>query len=200
MEPHAMTSGAGRRAAPPAPLRSFFRQFGLPRGRVGALAGRVMARRNREVNRWAVDTLAIAPGERVLDVGCGPGVAISLAARPDTTVAGVDPSDVMVTQARRRNRRAIAAGLVTVDEGAAERLPFPDASFDAVLAVNSLSHWRSRDDGLREVARVLAPGGGSRCFCGSATPRPAAPAARPTASPPISSRGSPTPFAPLVSR
>ena len=95
----------------------------------------------------------------MLDVGCGPGVAIALAARPDATVAGVDPSAVMVAQARRRNRRAIAAGLVTVAEGAAERLPFPDVSFDAVLAVNSLTHWRSRDDGLREVARVLGPGG-----------------------------------------
>jgi SAM-dependent methyltransferase len=141
----------------PRPIAAFFRQFGHPEGRLGALAGRVMARRNGEVNAWAVELLDLQAGEHVLEIGCGPGLALAAAARgPAARVTGVDPSAVMVVQARRRNRRRAH---VTVLEAGAEALPLADASVDAAIAVNSISHWRERDRGLAEVARVLRPGG-----------------------------------------
>jgi ubiquinone/menaquinone biosynthesis C-methylase UbiE len=141
----------------PRPIAGFFRQFGHPEGRLGALAGRVMARRNGEVNAWAVELLEIQAGEHVLEIGCGPGLSLAAAARgPAARITGVDPSAVMVAQARRRNRRATHA---TVVEAGAEALPLADASVDAAIAVNSLSHWRERDRGLAELARVLRPGG-----------------------------------------
>jgi SAM-dependent methyltransferase len=158
-----MTTSHAHEAHVPARARggvvaAFFRQFGHPEGGLGALAGRVMARRNGEVNAWAVELLEIGPAEHVLEIGCGPGLALAAAARgPAARITGVDPSPVMVAQARRRNRRA--AERVTVLEAGAETLPLADASVDCAIAVNSLSHWRSRERGLAELARVLKPGG-----------------------------------------
>jgi ubiquinone/menaquinone biosynthesis C-methylase UbiE len=78
---------------------------------------------------------------------------------PAGRVAGADPSPVMLGQATRRNRAAIAAGRVELHLAAAERLPFADECFDKALALHSLPHWSDTDGGLREVQRVLKPGG-----------------------------------------
>jgi SAM-dependent methyltransferase len=138
----------------PTPLAKLIGQFGHPEGRLGALAGRVMARRNGEVNAWGVDLLEIRAGEHVLELGCGPGLALARAAQtPAARVTGIDPSPVMVRQARRRAKAA------EVVQAGAEALPLRDASVDAAVAVNSLFHWDSRRDGLNELARVLRPGG-----------------------------------------
>jgi ubiquinone/menaquinone biosynthesis C-methylase UbiE len=117
-----------------------------------------MARRNGEVNAWAVELLDIQAREHMLEIGCGPGLALAAAARgPAVRITGVDPSAVMVAQARRRNRRA--PGRLAVLDAGAETLPLADASVDCAIAVNSLSHWGSPERGLAEVARVLKPGG-----------------------------------------
>src|SRR5262245_27936588 len=96
--------------------RSVMSQFRNPHGAGGHVTGWIMGHRssNRSRSRWAVDLLDIKPGERVLEVGCGPGVA--LAAIAERVVGGlgvgVDPSTVMIRQARRRNAAAISAGRV----------------------------------------------------------------------------------------
>src|SRR3954452_19416185 len=91
---------------------SFFKQFGRPKGRLGRIAGISMALRNGEANRWALDLAAVAPADRVLDLGCGPGVGIAEAAARATEgfVAGVDPSPAVVRPAARRERGAGAGG------------------------------------------------------------------------------------------
>jgi ubiquinone/menaquinone biosynthesis C-methylase UbiE len=65
----------------------------------------------------------------------------------------------MLELARRRNRRSVDAGQVVLVEAAANRIPFPDEAFRGVVAVNSMQLWRPLEGSLREVARVLAPGG-----------------------------------------
>jgi ubiquinone/menaquinone biosynthesis C-methylase UbiE len=65
----------------------------------------------------------------------------------------------MMTQARRRNARAIQEGRVDLRQGSVERLPFADAQFDRVLAANSFHHWPNPIANLWEVMRVLKPGG-----------------------------------------
>ena len=73
------------------------RAFGRPRGVLGWLGGRVMARTNREANRWVVDLLGIEAATRALEVGCGPGAGLAEAlAREATFVCGVDPGKVML--------------------------------------------------------------------------------------------------------
>jgi ubiquinone/menaquinone biosynthesis C-methylase UbiE len=136
-------------------------QFGNPRGALGHLAGWVMGRRSSNVrrSRWAVDLLDIQAGDRLLEVGCGPGVAIAAAATPGATVVGVDRSAVMIGQARRRNRRAVRAGGVELHTGRVEDLPAFDEPFDKALAVNTVGHWNDPIGGLTSLRRVLRSGG-----------------------------------------
>jgi len=135
-------------------------QFGGPRGPKGWVAAHVVARLTGEANRWMVDCLAVAGHDRVLDVGCGPGLAVAYAAAISRgPVVGVDASDTMVRHARRRNRAALRRGLVEIHRADAARLPFPDGSFTRVGSLNSLQFWGEPDTGLFELYRVLEPGG-----------------------------------------
>lgn len=136
-------------------------QFAGPRGLAGWFTGRAMARFNVEANRWVVDLLDVGPRDRVLDVGCGPGVAVAEAASRATEgfVAGIDRSRVMVGQAARRNRSAVRAGRVEVRVAEADRLPYPDGRFTKVGSLNSMQFWPDLGAGLRELHRVSAPAG-----------------------------------------
>jgi SAM-dependent methyltransferase len=138
-------------------------QFHRPRGWGGRAAGWIMAQRgsNRERNIWAVGLLDVQPHEHVLEIGFGPGVAIEELARRVSggLVVGVDHSEVMVRQARKRNAAAVRAGRVDLRLGTAEDLPSFDALFDKILAVNSLMFWDDPVARLRELRGILRPGG-----------------------------------------
>jgi ubiquinone/menaquinone biosynthesis C-methylase UbiE len=120
-----------------------------------------MALEHRRIYPFVVDELAVRPADRVLEIGCGSGAAAVIAAERATNgfVAAVDPSPVMVAQARRGLGAAIEAGRAQVVEAAAESLSFEDESFDGVLTIFSLHHWSDRKQGLSEVRQVLRPGG-----------------------------------------
>lgn len=101
------------------------------------------------------------PGMRVLDVGCGTGsLVVELArSRPGVAVSGLDPDPLALARARRKLERA---GLeARLDEGFADAIPHPDASFDRVFSSFMFHHLtREVKEGmLREVRRVLVPGG-----------------------------------------
>ena len=138
-------------------------QFHNPAGPGGRVAGWVMGRRSSNVqrNRWAVELLDIQPTDRVIELGCGPGVAIAALARRAARglVVGVDHSEVMIRQARRRNAAAICAGRVRLIHAPVERLPVTDEPFDAALAVNTATMWPEPTARLREIGRMLGPGG-----------------------------------------
>lgn len=134
-------------------------QFGAPRGPRGWVAAHMVARLTAGANRWMIDCLDVGPGDRVLDVGCGPGLAVAYAAAKDSRVVGVDASRTMVRHADRRNRAAIRQGRVEIRRADAARLPFPDAAFTRVGSLNSLQFWPAPAQGLAELHRVLAPGG-----------------------------------------
>jgi SAM-dependent methyltransferase len=139
----------------------FMNQFAGPRGLGGRLAGRLMARKNGPLNALVVERLELGEEDRLLDVGCGPGLALERAAARATRgfIAGVDVSDVMVRQAARRNRAAIRAGSAEVQRAEAAHLPYPPGRFTRACAVNSARFWPSLAEGLAELHRVLAPGG-----------------------------------------
>jgi SAM-dependent methyltransferase len=138
-------------------------QFHQPTGAVGHVAGWIMGRRSSNVarNRWAVRLLDVQPADRVIELGCGPGVAIAaLATRAIRgLVVGVDHSQVMIGQARRRNRAAIRAGRVRLIHAPVESLSISDGPFNAALAVNTVGMWPDPAARLRELARLLRPGG-----------------------------------------
>lgn len=114
-----------------------------------------------ELSRYVVDDLAegIEPAGTLLDVGCGGGHLLAwLAAEyPQARLTGVDLSPEQV--ARARARTAQFGGRVDVREGSALELPFAAGSFDAVVSVASIKHWPDPLQGLREIVRVLRPGG-----------------------------------------
>ncbi|MGH3318695.1 MAG: class I SAM-dependent methyltransferase [Streptosporangiaceae bacterium] len=135
--------------------------FAIPQGALGGLAGRIMARGNEEQQHEVLGLFDVRPGQRVLEVGHGPGHLVRLLLKRTGAglVAGVDPSQTMLAQAQRANRVAVRAGRADLRQGTADRLPFDDASFDHVVSVNSCQIWPDLTAGLREAHRVLRPGG-----------------------------------------
>jgi demethylmenaquinone methyltransferase/2-methoxy-6-polyprenyl-1,4-benzoquinol methylase len=113
--------------------------------------------------RWRralVKALAPAAGERVLDVATGTGmVAAELLARADCSVVGIDQSPEMLAAARARFAGSREGERVELIEGQAEALPFPDQSFDALTLTYLLRYVDDPRATMRELARVLRPGG-----------------------------------------
>jgi cyclopropane fatty-acyl-phospholipid synthase-like methyltransferase len=104
---------------------------------------------------WAAvaEALAVAPGMRLLDVGCGAGGFLSLAAARGAEVSGLDADAAAVARARQRVPTA------DVRTGVMEDLPWTDAGFDAVVGFNAFQYARDIDLALGEALRVLRPGG-----------------------------------------
>jgi ubiquinone/menaquinone biosynthesis C-methylase UbiE len=103
----------------------------------------------------------IQPSDQVLEIGFGPGQAIQEVAKLTRRglVTGIDLSEVMVSQASKRNAAAIRAGHVMLQQGAESPLPFEDDKFNKAFAVNSIQFWSRPIEGLQEIRRVLKPGG-----------------------------------------
>jgi SAM-dependent methyltransferase len=131
------------------------------RGLLGRLIAFIMARETWSQNLRVMDALSIEPVDHVLDIGCGHGRSLTeLAVRaPQGQVVGVDPSELMVEIAKKQNRRLIESARVDVMHSGAESLPFPDGMFDKVQCVHVLYFWKDIETSLREIARVLKPGG-----------------------------------------
>ena len=134
--------------------------------KAGDLAGR-LERRARAADEVAardayLGLLEIADGERVLDVGCGSGAVTRDIARRvggGGLAIGLDQSPALLSVARQLAQEAGLADRVEFREGSALALPFPDRSFDVVVAVTVLSHVPGGDAAIPGLARVLRPGG-----------------------------------------
>jgi ubiquinone/menaquinone biosynthesis C-methylase UbiE len=108
------------------------------------------------VHQAVLDLAAPLPSPaHVLDVGCGTGRLLRAAETrwPEAQLIGVDPAQGMVDEARRLTPGA------TIQRGLAEELPLSDASIDLAFSTISSHHWRDPAGGIREIARVLRPGG-----------------------------------------
>jgi ubiquinone/menaquinone biosynthesis C-methylase UbiE len=114
----------------------------------------------QDSKRLLLQRLALAPGEAVLDVGCGPGIdvfdMVDLVG-PAGRLVGLDASEVMVAEARRRAEAVPIP--ITFEVGDVQALPFPNGTFDVCRAERLLMHILDAERALAEMVRVTRPGG-----------------------------------------
>jgi len=124
--------------------------------RAGSYESGFTSRWRDPVQRGSLAELDLRAADRVLDVGCGTGAGSRAAAATAANVVGIDLSPEMIRQAV-----GLAAGIENVrfEVADAERLPFGDREFTAVLCSNALHHYPDPARAVAEMARVLAPGG-----------------------------------------
>jgi len=110
---------------------------------------------------WGLEHISIENHHTILDVGCGGGRTVGKLAAIATQgkVYGVDYSDESVAATKRTNARWIDLGRVQIGHGSVSQLPFPDGMFDLVTAVETHFWWPNLPGDIREVFRVLKPGG-----------------------------------------
>jgi len=120
-----------------------------------------MAFTTRSRNAWTLSLLQIQENDRVLEIGYGPGVGIELCSRllRQGQVVGIDISEAMYRQARRRNRKAIQAGKVELRLAAIEDLPLSGEAFDKIYTVNSVMFWPDKQAAFAKLYAILKPGG-----------------------------------------
>jgi arsenite methyltransferase len=138
------------------------RQLGHPDGWRGQLVGRMLNRANRAFVAAAVEATGLASGATAADVGFGGGVGLGLLldrVAPGGRVYAVDRSTTMVEQARRRFAEEWAAGRLELSRGSVVDLPLADDSLDALITVNTFYFLDDLAPALREIARVVRPGG-----------------------------------------
>ena len=124
-------------------------------GVVGATIGLELLLTGRPVARLAADLADVAPGDHVVDIGCGPGNAVRKAAHRGARATGVDPAPVMLRLARLVTR----VGGIDWREGTAESVPLADGAATVWWSLATVHHWKDVAGGLREAHRVLALGG-----------------------------------------
>ena len=141
--------------------RALNRQAAAPRGWFGRILGMIWRREHARLNAEVLDLLEVREGHRVLEVGSGPGEALAKAAQRAQRggVVGIDISDVMVSLARRRNRRAVAQGEVELRVGDIASLAVQASSVDRIFSVHSIYFWRDPNAVLAKLAHALKPGG-----------------------------------------
>jgi len=142
-------------AAPTTPVPNHHADFPGFSGAFGAFAGLSMLVGRDALAELACDLTGLTAGDRIVDIGCGPGVAVRVAARRGASATGVDPAPVMLRMARFMTRDKRIGWL----EGTAESLPLPDADATIAWSLSTVHHWPDIDRGLTEARRVLRPGG-----------------------------------------
>ena len=136
-------------------------QFRRPTGWLGRFNLWAMNRRHSGLTDWGLSHVSIARDATILDVGCGGGRTVhKLAAlASEGKVYGVDFSETSVAMSGSFNRRLVESGRVVIEQASVSRLPFADRTFDLVTAVETHFYWPDLPKDVREVLRVLKPGG-----------------------------------------
>jgi ubiquinone/menaquinone biosynthesis C-methylase UbiE len=138
-----------------------FQQVRKPSGWLGRRVVRAMNLSHATMTDWGLQQVTVPKNATILDVGCGGGWTVRklVALAPEGKVVGLDYSSASVAVSRDTNAREIEAGRVRIEQGSVAALPFPDRSYDIVTAVETHYYWPDLPANVREVLRVLKPGG-----------------------------------------
>lgn len=137
------------------------RQVRKPSGWLGRRVVRAMNLSHATVSGWGLQQVTVPKNAAALDVGCGGGWVVQrlAALASEGKVIGLDYSAASVAVSRSTNAKNIEAGRVQIARGSVAALPFPDCTFDIVTAVETHYYWPDLPANVREVFRVLRPGG-----------------------------------------
>lgn len=143
-------------------LRSkLLNQFREPTGRLGRLNLWDMNRRHSKLTDWGLKHISIGNRDTILDVGCGGRTTVHKLAEiaREGKVYGIDHSEESVAVSRRTNQQWIEMGRLEIKHGSVSHLAFSDQMFDLATAVETHFYWPDLPADMREVLRVLKPGG-----------------------------------------
>lgn len=128
---------------------------------VGRLFARLMNKSHSDLTDWGLSHVAVGEGFNILDVGCGGGRTVGKLAQMARagTVHGIDYAAGSVVESRANNRQLIADGRVHIEYGSVSKLPFADGTFDLATAIETQYYWPNLPGDMREIWRVLKPGG-----------------------------------------
>lgn len=132
-----------------------------PDGFWGKLMIRSMNKGHSELTDWALCHVNIKSGDYVLDVGCGGGKTVGKLSNMvgNGKVYGIDYSDLCIKKAEKLNHKNVLCGKVKLQKATVSALPFDSEKFDLVTAVETYYFWPEKLNDLREIWRVLKPGG-----------------------------------------
>ncbi len=141
-------------------VKSFFSQCARPEGFLGRVMLRFMNFGHAPLTNWGLSLVEIHDGWTMLDIGCGGGATLKrlLKRSKGAQVYGIDISEESVAKARKVNANVLDRQ-VFVTQGSAEKLPYEDNKFDLVTAVETVYFWPDLPNCLKEVRRVVKPGG-----------------------------------------
>ena len=136
--------------------------FSKPRGFLGRVISLLMNYgEHAQLGRWGMSFVELPIQADILDLGCGGGGNLErwLECYPDAHVSGIDHSPVSVSIASGWNEKAISQDRCEVILSGVTKLPFRDASFDAISSFESIYFWNNMEKALAEAYRVLKQGG-----------------------------------------
>ena len=142
---------------------NMMKQFSKPKGLLGKLAGIIMAKRasNIERNLWGISMLNVQPDNIILEIGCGPGIAVEAIAAHLTTgkIVALDYSDVMISMAKRKNKASIMTGKVEFIQSDIAQYTAPSSSFDRIFSSNVVQFWDDPVAVYKKIKEMLKPDG-----------------------------------------
>jgi ubiquinone/menaquinone biosynthesis C-methylase UbiE len=141
--------------------RRLARQLRKPGGKAGVRTGMMMNKANETLYDFTLGQMQLQSADRILEIGFGNGMLFEKIFRhtADIHVTGIDYSADMVKTAGTCNQPYIQRGQLRLCHGSSDQLPFRDGEFDKIFCINVIYFWGEPGTHLREISRVLKPGG-----------------------------------------
>ncbi|CEG27496.1 class I SAM-dependent methyltransferase [Bacillus sp. B-jedd] len=142
-------------------MNKFAKQFRVPRGFLGKIAGKIMYFENRKINEWTLQNLDISDGQTILEVGYGPGYAIGEIAKchPEAYLEGIDISGEMLKETSSKYENLIKEGRLTLLCGEVSDLPSKTGFYNRIFSVNNYPLWHDPTNSMLSLAARLKKGG-----------------------------------------
>lgn len=142
-------------------IKKFLQNTCKPQGLMGRMMTVMMNNGHARLAEWGFSHLKFRKNMDVLDIGCGGGANVSVLLRrcPEGKVTGMDYSSVCVSQSKKKNQKAAAAGRCRIVQASAEKIPFADNSFDLITAFETVYFWPDLGACIRNIYGKLRRGG-----------------------------------------